>query len=79
VDRAVWGQAAFLMLPTMRTLDTRMTRSVDSDSSSGKLTLEVPKPPYRISAGLYNLENLASTDSLPEWGAYLIAAPIKLA
>jgi kynurenine formamidase len=32
-----------------------------------------------LPAGLYNLENLANTDSLPEWGAYLIAAPIKLA
>jgi kynurenine formamidase len=32
-----------------------------------------------LPAGLYNLENLANTESLPEWGAYLIAAPIKLA
>lgn len=32
-----------------------------------------------LPAGLYNLENLANTDALPESGAYLIAAPIKLA
>jgi kynurenine formamidase len=27
---------------------------------------------------LYNLENLARTEELPETGAYIIAAPIKL-
>jgi kynurenine formamidase len=32
-----------------------------------------------LPAGLYDLENLANTESLPEWGAYLVAAPIKLA
>jgi len=32
-----------------------------------------------LPAGLYNLENLANTDALPESGAYLVAAPIKLA
>jgi len=31
-----------------------------------------------LPAGLYNLENLAHTDQLPEAGAFLIAAPIKL-
>jgi kynurenine formamidase len=31
-----------------------------------------------LPAGLYNLENLANMDSLPEAGAFLIAAPIKL-
>jgi kynurenine formamidase len=31
-----------------------------------------------LPAGLYNLENLANLDRLPESGAFLIAAPIKL-
>jgi kynurenine formamidase len=31
-----------------------------------------------LPAGLYNLENLANLDELPEAGAFLIAAPIKL-
>jgi len=31
-----------------------------------------------LPAGLYNLENLANLDQLPESGAFLIAAPIKL-
>jgi kynurenine formamidase len=31
-----------------------------------------------LPAGLYNLENLANLDQLPEAGAFLIAAPIKL-
>lgn len=31
-----------------------------------------------LPAGLFNLENLASLDPLPESGAFLIAAPIKL-
>jgi kynurenine formamidase len=31
-----------------------------------------------LPAGLYNLENLAHTEELPEAGAYIIAAPIKL-
>lgn len=31
-----------------------------------------------LPAGLFNLENLANTDQLPESGAFLIAAPIKL-
>ena len=31
-----------------------------------------------LPAGLYNLENLAHTEELPEAGAYMIAAPIKL-
>ena len=35
---------------------------------------------HRVSlpAGLYNLENLANLDQLPETGAFLIAAPTKL-
>ncbi len=32
-----------------------------------------------LPAGLYNIENLANLDRLPEAGAFLIAAPIKLA
>jgi kynurenine formamidase len=31
-----------------------------------------------LPAGLYNLENLANLDQLPEIGAYLIVAPIKI-
>jgi kynurenine formamidase len=31
-----------------------------------------------LPAGLYNLENLAHTEDLPESGAYIVAAPIKL-
>ena len=31
-----------------------------------------------LAAGLYNLENLANAEYLPESGAYIIAAPIKL-
>jgi kynurenine formamidase len=31
-----------------------------------------------LPAGLYNLENLANLDQLPEAGAFLVAAPIKL-
>jgi kynurenine formamidase len=31
-----------------------------------------------LPAGLYQLENLASLDQLPEVGAFLISAPIKL-
>lgn len=31
-----------------------------------------------LPAGLYNLENLADLSALPEYGAFLIAAPIKL-
>ena len=31
-----------------------------------------------LAAGLYNLENLANAEYLPEAGAYIIAAPIKL-
>src|SRR5580693_3605515 len=31
-----------------------------------------------LPAGLYNLENLANLDQLPDSGAFLIAAPIKL-
>ena len=30
-------------------------------------------------AGLYHLENLANLDALPEAGAFLVVAPIKLA
>jgi kynurenine formamidase len=50
------------------------TLSVDYGGSKGFDVHHVDLP-----AGLYNLENLANTDSLPEWGAYMIAAPIKLA
>jgi kynurenine formamidase len=31
-----------------------------------------------LPAGLYNLENLANLDQLPDSGAFLITAPIKL-
>jgi kynurenine formamidase len=31
-----------------------------------------------LPAGLYNLENLANMDYVPEAGAFLIAAPMKL-
>jgi kynurenine formamidase len=31
-----------------------------------------------LGAGLYQLENLASLDGLPEKGAFLVVAPIKL-
>jgi kynurenine formamidase len=31
-----------------------------------------------LGAGLYHLENLADMSALPESGAFLIAAPIKL-
>jgi len=31
-----------------------------------------------LGAGVYQLENLADLSSLPEAGAFLIAAPIKL-
>jgi kynurenine formamidase len=38
-------------------------------------------PAHKLShgAGLYHLENLANLAALPEWGAFLIVAPIKLA
>jgi kynurenine formamidase len=50
------------------------TLSVDYGASKDFEVHRVDLP-----AGLYNLENLANTESLPEWGAYLVAAPIKLA
>jgi kynurenine formamidase len=42
-----------------------------------------PSPDFEVHrvdlpAGLYNLENLANLDQLPEAGAFVIAAPIKL-
>jgi len=49
------------------------TLSVDYGASKNYEVHRVDLP-----AGLYNLENLAHMDSLPETGAFLIAAPIKL-
>ena len=49
------------------------TLSVDYGASKNYEVHRVDLP-----AGLYNLENLAHTEELPEAGAYLIAAPIKL-
>lgn len=49
------------------------TLSVDYGASKNFEVHHVDLP-----AGLYNLENLANLDSLPEAGAFLIAAPIKL-
>jgi len=49
------------------------TLSVDYGASKNYEVHRVDLP-----AGLYNLENLAQTEELPEAGAYIIAAPIKL-
>ncbi|MGH9775762.1 MAG: cyclase family protein [Candidatus Acidiferrales bacterium] len=49
------------------------TLSVDYGASQNFEVHHVDLP-----AGLYNLENLANLDQLPETGAFLIAAPIKL-
>ena len=49
------------------------TLSVDYGASKNYEVHRVDLP-----AGLYNLENLAHTEELPESGAYIIAAPIKL-
>lgn len=49
------------------------TLSVDYGGSKNYEVHRVDLP-----AGLYNLENLAHTEYLPEEGAYIIAAPIKL-
>jgi kynurenine formamidase len=49
------------------------TLSVDYGASKNYEVHRVDLP-----AGLYNLENLAHTEYLPESGAFLIAAPIKL-
>jgi len=49
------------------------TLSVDYGPSKNYEVHRVDLP-----AGLYNLENLAHTEELPEAGAYIIAAPIKL-
>jgi len=50
------------------------TLSVDYGASKNYEVHRVDLP-----AGLYNLENLANAEYLPESGAYIIAAPIKLA
>jgi kynurenine formamidase len=31
-----------------------------------------------LGSGLFHLENLSDLSDVPEWGAFLIAAPIKL-
>jgi len=49
------------------------TLSVDYGASKNFEVHRVDLP-----AGLYNLENLANLDKLPEAGAFVIAAPIKL-
>ena len=49
------------------------TLSIDYGASKN---LEVHR--VDLPAGLYNLENLVNLDQLPEAGAFLIAAPIKL-
>jgi len=49
------------------------TLSVDYGASKNFEVHRVDLP-----AGLYNLENLAHAEELPESGAYIIAAPIKL-
>jgi len=49
------------------------TLSIDYGASKNYEVHRVDLP-----AGLYNLENLAHTEELPETGAYIIAAPIKL-
>jgi kynurenine formamidase len=49
------------------------TLSVDYGASKNYEVHRVDLP-----AGLYNLENLAHTEELPEAGAFIIAAPIKL-
>jgi kynurenine formamidase len=49
------------------------TLSIDYGASKNFEVHRVDLP-----AGLYNLENLANLDQLPEAGAFLIAAPIKL-
>ena len=49
------------------------TLSVDYGASKNYEVHRVDLP-----AGLYNLENLANTGYLPEFGAFIIAAPIKL-
>ena len=49
------------------------TLSIDYGGSANYDVHRVDLP-----AGLYNLENLAHTEYLPEEGAYIIAAPIKL-
>jgi kynurenine formamidase len=49
------------------------TLSIDHGASKNFEVHRVDLP-----AGLYNLENLANLDQLPEAGAFLIAAPIKL-
>ena len=49
------------------------TLSIDYGASKNFEVHRVDLP-----AGLYNLENLANLDQLPEVGAFLIAAPIKL-
>ena len=49
------------------------TLSIDYGASKNFEVHRVDLP-----AGLYNLENLANLDRLPEAGAFLIAAPIKL-
>jgi kynurenine formamidase len=49
------------------------TLSVDNGASK---KFEVPK--FSHAAGLYHLENLADLSELPESGAWLVVAPIKL-
>lgn len=49
------------------------TLSIDYGASKNFEVHHVDLP-----AGLYNLENLANLDQLPETGAFLIAAPIKI-
>ena len=49
------------------------TLSIDYGASKNFEVHRVDLP-----AGLYNLENLANLDQLPEAGAFLIAAPIRL-
>jgi len=49
------------------------TMSIDYGASKDFEVHQIVLP-----AGLYNLENLANLDQLPEAGAFLIAAPIKL-
>lgn len=49
------------------------TMSIDYGASKSFEVHQIVLP-----AGLYNLENLANLDQLPEAGAFLIAAPIKL-
>jgi kynurenine formamidase len=49
------------------------TLSIDYGPSKGFEVHHVDLP-----AGLFNLENVANLDQLPEAGAFLIAAPIKL-